>query len=77
MKFKKFVKLNGYTYVSNSLTNSKYVVVAMTGNESYLGLQILLGKTRETTLSELYFRRVSEFCNLCAALWWLSVCTTN
>ena len=53
MRFKKFVKLTGYSYVSNSLTNFGYVVHTMTGNGSYLNLQILHGKTRETTLGEL------------------------
>ena len=66
-KIQKIVKLTGYTYVSNTLTNFEYLVHAMNGNGSYLDLQILHGKSRETTLSELYFRRVSDFWNLCAS----------
>ena len=61
MRFKRFVKLTGYTYVSNSLTNFEYVVHAKTGNGSYLNLQTLHGKTRETTLGELIFGGFQTF----------------
>ena len=61
MRFKKIVKLTCYTYVSNSLTNFEHVVQVITGNGSYLNLQILHGKTRETSLSELIFGGFQTF----------------
>jgi hypothetical protein len=41
MRFKKFVKLTGYTYAFNSLTNFEHVAPAMTGNGNQVNLQKL------------------------------------
>ena len=38
MRFIKFVKLIGYSYVCNSLTNFEYKSNAMTGNETYVNV---------------------------------------
>ena len=41
MRFKKFVKLTGYTYACNTLTNFEYEVHAMTGNVNQVNLMEL------------------------------------
>ena len=41
MRFKKFVKLTGYTYACNTLTNFEYEVHAMTGNVDQVNLMEL------------------------------------
>ena len=38
MRFKKFVKLTGYTYACNSLTNFEYEAHPMIGNGNHMNL---------------------------------------
>ena len=51
MKLKKVVKLTGYTYACNSMTNFEYEAHSMTGN----GNKVNVLKLREITTSDLNF----------------------
>ena len=53
IRFIKFVKLTGYTYAYNSLTNYEYEGHAMTGNGNDLNLLISPYKISNTDASEL------------------------
>ena len=50
VKMNKFVKLNGYTYGCNSLTNFEYKVHEMTGNGSNVNL-LTLGREKKIVKS--------------------------
>ena len=54
MRLRKFVKLTGYTYACNSLTNFESEVRAKTGNGNQVNLlKLASGKIREITSSDL------------------------
>ena len=66
MRFLKIVKLTGYTYACNDLTNFEYQAQAMTGNGNCMNLLKLVKKNLLNHIKGTYFWWVLAIWNHCA-----------